>query len=654
MNGLVGRCRLSHFRITCRDGSGFTSELYANGRHQCEIIVEVIKEEINDVGVLEHVALSEQELSSIEIFSISVDGVQALTNGWSCDKVKNIYSKGLWAREWNDRLETDSYDPGPIVQRVYRYIRFSPQGTMNAITVVAHVVLDGQVYITNSGVLEGASFNSSVTIQPIEPFRLYVKDLVLHKHAESNTDFYATVYFWTPPEGVVFFENKGLDRPLKLEYEGDHFQTCYAHVMQGNDSQHKGGVVMDKVGAVMREDIFKPYGWPVYNYHVPTQSRSTTMRAFTARSRSLKVDESEDSHSTWSLIDNFGNQQQFIMETAGPGYDSLRIIDKGPHIRVAKFSIRLPGDEPLTRALYANGRHQCKVDILILVEEEQADGTFMPVELTEAQRRSVTVTRYSQNPNEPLPAGWSCDQETGVYDFGLWSGFGEVESKNVVLEYHSESAVPMQENIPRYMRCESTVGREPQRFMAKVMIDGVAYVTNPISGVGDSSIEIFPTDPYKIRANDLVLHRDANAGSHYYYDADVLYYNMPRGLRILKNRGFDNPLKVKWEGDAFQTAFSQKISNGYTCCKAGVVMRKDVPGLQLRIEDVCRAYPLNLQIKFNERDTVFRVVRLWIKADLGEGDTNSVFHVWDNYGCQHSFRLGKTESGREVELIDYF
>lgn len=643
--------RLSHFRVTCPDGSNFTDNLYANGRHQCEVVIEVIKECPNRIGVWERTELTDEEIESIRVVSFFSEDGGFLPSGWSCDERKNIYSEGLWEGDKKVELKPTDYNPGPLVQRVSRYLRFSSQGSMESVRLVACMVLNGQVYKAKS-LAEDSGFDSSVTLQPVVPFRLSVKDLVEYKHAAvSDTTFYATVYYWTPPAGVVFVPQEGLDRPLDMDYEGDHFQTGYAYAKQGNNTPHKGGVVVNKENSpVMRSDIFKPYGVPVYNHYVRTDMRPTIMRAITARSLALKVDVTHDSNSTWSLIDNFGNLHQFVLESAGANYEGLRIKDKGPNLNLTYFKIKLPNNQTWTDALYSNGRHQCKVQVEVILEREGAG----PVPLTAEQRASVTITRYSTNVHEVLPPGWSCDVEKNMFDTGRWVRDGIMEDEQRNIGPDDNGSVPFSEIIDRYMRFDSTTPIETQKFMARIIIDGVVYTTNPISTPGGSSIDILPIRPYRLSVRDLTVYHDFDAQHDANSDADVFYYNPPAGLRIVSTMGLDNPLQVNDEGDYFQTSFSQKINrDGYRYCKAGVVLQKDVPGLKLRTHDVQRnANFLNPYIEYNVVSTIFRVVKIWTKNPIVEGDTKSTLRVWDNFGCEHRFFIEKADSGRSLELRD--
>lgn len=654
----VDKCRISHLKVVCPDGTDFTNKLYANGRHQCEVVVEVIKERINDFGEWERIELSKQELASVSIVAFSSEGVQALPSGWKCDEVKNIYCKGLWTREKNGDPEPDSYVSPPLVQRVYRYLSFSSQGDMSAVAVIAHMILDHRVYLSKT-LEEGGCFNSFVTIQPVTPFRLSVKDLTVDvDYAVSQTEFHARVIYWTPPQGVVFVENQGLDRPLGMEYEGDHFQTCYAYTKIGNSSPHKAGVVTKAVGAIMREDIFKPYGSSMYNYYVRTGYRPTIMRAFTAYSLYLKVDRVENSQSTWSLIDNFGNLQEFIMDSAGSGStDGVLLRDKGPDTRLITFEIRLPSGQQISRELYANGRHQCKVEVLVSVEHKQAGGGYLPGELTAAERDSVTVTRYSANIYEPLPPGWSCDKQKNIYDTGLWPATLEDEGIEESVLTDERSSIGRIELVDRYMRLESNFPIQEVRFMASININGVTYTTN--YSVGDqqfnSYVYIRAERAYAgLHVAQLVQYVDYSAYTDDKCDVDVYYWTPPSGLRFLVNRGLDTHLFPPAEGLNFRTSYNKRNAQ-QSFYKAGVVVNKDVVNPSVLLADIFTAPPGAYQktVRFDQRPTIMRAVRCRGNYNVTlDADSRTKWRLWDNFGCEHVYGFEQADGGNIIRLIE--
>ncbi|AZF19846.1 hypothetical protein [Pseudomonas sp. R3-52-08] len=651
--------RLSHFRVTCPDGSEFTNKLYANGRHQSEVVVEVIKECQINAGVWQRTELTNEEIASVRVAPFFSDDGQSLPSGWRCDDKKNIYSEGLWEREQKVGSEPDAYNPGTVVQRVSRYLRFSSQeGPLDAVTFVAYMVVDSQVYTTRLSA-ENSCFDSSVTLQPIMPFRLSVSDLIEYRHnAVSAPDFYATVYYWTPPAGVVFVAQEGLDRPLNMQYEGDHFQTSYAYAKQGDGTPHKGGVVVNKEKSpVMREDVFKPYGYPVYNYHVPVDIRPTIMRAILVRSLALKVDVTRDSNSAWSLMDNFGNIHRFSLVPNADYFLRLEDYEFRPETNIRNFKIIFPDGLPTSNALYANGRHQCKVLIEATKEEYLPDGTWRAVPLTRAECNSATVTLYSVNDGQALPSGWSCDTSKNIYDSGLWTRGSEKNDPEKLAGMDYAGPGPLVEIIDRYMRVDPSRPIEPMRFMARIVVDGKVYTTYHSSG--GEYVTITPTRPYTVKAAELISFPDLDAYNDEIADCDIYYWLLPSTLRFLVNKGLDRPLSMDNEGDYFTTCWSTYHSAVKRYLKAGVLVTKDSPELRIRMKDVHRHIygggdGTNPYIPFNKHNTMMRAVRLQVKnTTFTTGDTHTPWRLWDNHGCEHVYRLEMHENGTRILLKDF-
>jgi hypothetical protein len=659
MTEAINLSRLSHFRITCPDGSDFSDRLYANGRHQSEIVVEIVKECQNKAGVWEYTKLTDEEVASVRVAPFFSEDGKSLPSGWSCDERKNAYSEGLWERDKGVETKADHYNPGSLVQRVSRYLRFSSQGAMDSVRFVAYMILNSQVYTTKVSA-EDSGFSSSVTLQPVAPFRLWVKDLVEYiHHAVSASDFYATVYYWTPPAGVVFVAQQGLDRPLDMQYEGDHFQTSYAYAKEGNYSTHKGGVVVDKDNStVMREDIFKSYGPPVYNYPVWTNIRPTIMRAITAKSIALKIDVTRDSNSPWSLMDNFGNIHRFCLVPNGAGGGlHLEDYEFRPETHITDFKIIFPDGLPTSNALYANGRHQCKVLIEGTKEEQTEDGNWRAVPLTLAERDSATVTLYSVNDDQALPSGWSCDMSKNIYDTGLWVRGSEKNDPEKLVGVDYAGPGPLVETIDRYMRVDPSRPIESMRFMARIVVGGTVYTTYKTQG--GAYVTLTPTRPYTVKAAELTAFPDLNAYSDGTADCDVYYWLLPSPLRFLVNKGLDRPLPVANEGVSFATSWSRSYSSTETrYCKAGILIAKDGPEYRIRMRDVHRNIysggdGANPYIPFSKHNTMMRAVRLMAKTTFTTGNTNTPWRLWDNYGCEHVYRLDTEGNGAYIVLKDF-
>lgn len=88
----ASKCRLSKFSISRPANTQAANGLYANGRHQCEVLIDVVKE-ISGVGdEWVRVRLTDEERASVTVVECSEHGNQTLTPGWSCD-VEKINSR---------------------------------------------------------------------------------------------------------------------------------------------------------------------------------------------------------------------------------------------------------------------------------------------------------------------------------------------------------------------------------------------------------------------------------------------------------------------------------------------------------------------------------------------------------------------------------
>lgn len=646
--------RLTHFRITCADGTAVTNELYANGRHQCKLIVEVLKEGRSKSGVWSRVALTAQERASVKIVASNFD--QVLPVGWACDNRKNSYDLGL--RKLDALLEVvpEQQTPAAIdsnIEHVKRFMRFERVDTIEPVNFVAEISLGGQAYTTNISTSDRI-FDSSVCIQPMLAPRLEVADLQwgLDGEAYEAGGAHVKVYYWTPPAGFSFFENKGLDKPLELVHEGDSSQTSYV-VKLSNGLWGRSCTLINKdsINApVYMNDIYKGFNLPEPNPKVRFNKYRTIMRALDVRGGMPSL-VNKDSGSVWRLLDNFGSEHGFKI-TSGAGYE-LTLVDLPRAVRVRDFKIKLVGDEVYTNELYANGLQQCKVFIYLRLEEEYEKDKWRQIALTNAQRASVTVASYSANPNEALAAGWRCDTQKNIYDSGLWrSGVDEQEVVEVPVQTVAGSG-PFTEVIERYMRFDRNIApTQVQRFMARVVVGGQVYTTNS-NGVDNSSVSIFPTIPYLLRVQDLEAIHDGSAQHDSSTDVDVAYYRIRGGLRIVSHTGLEKPMNVILEGDHFQTSFLQAINkDGYKYCKAGIVVRKDAPGAELRVNDIHKGVNgSNPPVRYNLGSTMFCTVKMWFKVYLGvAGDNKCRWHLRDNYGCEHVFFIVKEESGLKSGL----
>ncbi|WPN99304.1 hypothetical protein [Pseudomonas sp. MUP55] len=661
--------KLVGFTIRTPDGSNSTNELYANGVHQCHVIIDIAKQTSSDEGVWTNLVLTEEERASVTVFEWSTQVRPALPQGWSCDEHKNIYSLGLWQRKPSESTG-DGYSEFVMSaqsESVSRYLRCDPDAPAGPKILMAQVVIDGHVYTTN-GYPGSASFKSHIIVDPVRPLNLGVRDLDAYVDEAAfklvaSPDYFTDVdvYYWVPPSGLHFIANKGLDDPVDLVEGGRDFQ-CFATygIIAGTSLSGMVGTLINKDSVDMPVDVREVYQTlslpaqypPVVFNKYPTIMRALRLYAF----QNVPVLESRGD---WHLVDNFGNEHKFLLEAEkGLGGVILRDAVAPPRFRVIHFEIILPGGQSSTNALYANGRHQCKVLIEVVVEQETSEGGWEVARLTAEERESLVVTLYSSNINQPLPDGWHCDKQKNQYDAGLRGQVADERVMRLGVDGAGENTVLHKEVIERYMRFDSGRAVEPNRFMAKNVIAGVTYTTN--SSVGDipfdTSVYIAPVRPYVLKVADLNLYVDTAAYDDDYAAVDVYYWSPKDNLRFLVSLGFDELLPVPGEGEIFQTSFSRDRSSYVRRgVKFGIVTNRNTPGVNIPVVGIYRWHPAggNNIVRFDQVSTIMRAV--WMSTTVSlqyDGDSRSKWRLWDNYGCEQVFWLQSRENEYSLELRD--
>jgi hypothetical protein len=664
----ASNCRLSGFSIRRPAKTEAANGLYANGRHQCEVIIDVVKETCGPDGEWIAVPLTDEERASVTVVEWSEHDTQTLTPGWRCDEQRNEFALGLWRgappQEQQNTEEVIEWDECPEGERISRYLRCDPDAPIGPAVFMARVVIDGGVYTTH-GSTNGVAFESAVTISSVAPLELDVAELELYMDVSAYTsdNTFRTnvhVYYWTPPKGMHFVKNMGFDNPLGIPGEGKDFKSTFIHRNPLESDINKAGTFINKDdpnSLLYLDEIQEGLPVPSPNPLVRFNERPTIMRA--VRLKSKLVADDRDTKSAWRLLDNYGTEQKFFLGPSGsslPGLPYLYLTGTlaPPPIKVAHFRIMLPNGGVSTNELYANGRHQCKVVVEIAVEQMQPDGSWARIRLTDEQRDSLTVTRYSQNVNEPLPRGWSCDNEKNIYDTGLWHVGAEEAGLDKSADLEVGHSKAQMEVVDRYMRLESNIPIEEVRFMAAVTVGEVRYTTNYASEdvSFNSYVNIRAVMPYRLSVGQLLAYADLDAYRNKYCDIDVYYWTPPTGLRFLVNRGLDKPMSTPTEGWNFRTSYYRN-NNRRSIYKAGVVLNKDVVNPRVLVGDIHSAVPNGPQevVRFNQRQTIMRAVRFTGQYNSTlDGDSNSLWSLWDNYGCEHRFRLAQSDKGNVIDL----
>lgn len=644
--------KLAHFNVRFADGTDYTDALYANGHHQLEIVVEVIKEVVGRFNTWGNVPLTDSERASVEIVPVPTASDESKAVGWICDTEKNKYDPGLWNRTGEDLSERvpRSVVADPRIEIVKRYIRVEENASLEPMQFMATIILDGES-VTNSYSEWPTDFQSSVFVAPVLPPELLSTELtetVDYNAFNVVNKLDVDVYYWSGVNGLRFVDNYGLIEPLFVPNEGLMFQTSY-----GFSGIFKGGVFKNPAALYWYLDTvhqqlpdIEPGSNPVIrriNASIMCAAKLTT---------TIPELPHLDSKSNWRLRDNFGTLHIFKIVPYESG-NRLSIVPVPLKRKVHFFRITLPNGQDSTNALYANSRHQCKVSIEVAVERETGDGGWEAVPLTPEEKASVTVTAYSADVNQPLPLGWACDTNKNIYEIGLWERSAEPAGEQGP-QRHADSPASI-EVIDRYMRLLAGSSVESRRFMAKIVVGGKVYTTNFKDGSSDfnSWLHISPQRPYRVKVADLRQTRDDPFWDGVWkIDIDVYYWLPPSGLRFISQSGLDAPLQVSHEGDYFHTSFCQRSGRVYR--KVGVVVSKNIPGLRLRYNDIHRDAPGhwdNPYIEFNRVNTIMRAVWFSTERPISQGNAGTPWRLIDNYGCEHSFVI--REDWNTILLADY-
>lgn len=536
--------RLLSFSIRRPNRTNRANGLYANGNHQCEVIIDIVKQLRAADGTWVVALLTDEERSSVAVVEWSEQHNEKLPRGWSCDTQKNRYDIGLWAKESDNEYSKNTvteFASHPQAESVIRYLRCDLDVAVGPVRFMARIVIDGKVYTTHFS-QGGSAFESSVTLVPEQPFYLDVRDLEDYEDngayfaSSSNAVVMAAVYYWQPPEGVFFLENRGIAEPINLPGDGAAFDSSLSRTVEGwVGLSYKAGTLTNKneIGQTLEiGELHQGLGVPDEHALVRFNERPTIMRAIRVVSNLFVFPECYERRS-WRLLDNFGTEHTFTLEGDSQGNLYLRNASEVGSYYLEHFEIMLPNGQTLTDALYSNGRHQCQVEVEVIMMQLRPDGSTVQAKLTDAQRNSLTLTRFSLNDHEPLPSGWSCDKGKNIYDLGLRSAGAEAVRETATSKRQNAMGPP-KEVVNRYLRVNAGTPHERVRFMAVIDVDGVRYTTNydhdDISFISYVTIGFVP--PYRLWVSDLIQYEDHDAYEDFF--AKLMYIIGPLG----RGRGF--------------------------------------------------------------------------------------------------------------------
>ncbi|WP_039055444.1 hypothetical protein [Enterobacter sp. Bisph1] len=89
------------------------------------------------------------------------------------------------------------------------------------------------------------------------------------------------------------------------------------------------------------------------------------------------------------------------------------------NIQITHFSI-----QSLSERFYANGNHQCHVQVMVMKQGMNAQHQFVRVPLTQQERNSIAVANFSSSLNYdalPMPNNWASSRTRNEFDLGMIS-----------------------------------------------------------------------------------------------------------------------------------------------------------------------------------------------------------------------------------------
>ena len=627
-----------------------TDALYANGNHQCKLVIRIIRQISDDGGTWQDAPLSATEKSSLVVLPCAGELRPQQAKGWYCDLEANQYQQGLWRRNASPdtTAASSATDPGtpPSAEQFYRYMRFnSSEASKQPAQFMASVTLDDGTQYSTQMDNGTATFASSVTISPQSCHVLSVQELTLSvQRAFAGVSGSAEVdtYYWTLPNGLRIIEER-------FSGEGQSTaQLVYAYSIRDGNKFRIGMAIRRGVTYLYLNQI-DPYLWPQYNGGFAVTNSDSMLRA--ARYQCVAAYTNNNSHYDnslfWTITDNFGCASTFILRAnpADKG-STLQLLDVPRYLSNFHIGLVASGGS-VTDALYANGRQQCKVFIKVQKEILRDGFSWGPALLSDSEKASITIRPYS---NELMPnqaPGWSCDTEANQYDEGLWRGTGSVGLTG------SSDTKAASKNIPadiiyRYMRFNGKQARiQPTRFMACITLDdGTKYSTH-MQQEGEpeieSSIIITPQNPYSLRVNDLAHERQDAYNGPNSVDVDVNYWTLPAGLRIMEESfSGENSSSSKLVYVYYLTVSSNDL-------RRGMAIRCTVTSLNLN--DISSSYA-NAEIPLINGDCLLRAARYSGGGSTTNYTSLTCWTIVDNYGCESRFVLDNNGDGNTLSLLN--
>ena len=658
--------RLTLFQIGIPGSAANTTDaLYANGNHQCKVVIRILKQTSVDGAAWQAALLSEGEKSSLTVLPYANELRPQQAKGWYCDVNANQYAQGLWRRDGLHEAPAPNEaeaETGAAAETVFRYLRFNgKEASRQPARFIASIILDDGTQYSTRMDNGSVTFDSSVTIHPQECHALSVNDMTRSVQNVVNLRLYGVIvntYYWILPDGLTIveegFAGAGATSP-KLEY---------AYAMTSSGYFNMGMAIRPSVTELILGEIDGKIDYGIYYRiwltQVPLINSASMMRAacYICRTRLTTNDSNYNNSLLWTITDNYGCSNQFILKggPAAQGF-TLRLLDFvfRRMMTLTEFQIGFVATAAsATDALYANGKQQCKVFIKILKKISGDGYNWRTTGLSEYEKASLTVLPYSNELRPAQASGWYCDTEPNKYDEGLWRGTGSVGLTGSSETMAAGTNTPT-EVIYRYMRFDGKEARiQPTRFMASITLDDGTQYSTHLQKEGEPAIEssiiITPQSPYSLRVNDLT-HTRQDAFTNADVEVDTYYWSLPGGLRILGE---------SYSGQGYEDsnmAYAYNIVDG-SRVRIGVAIKVDVTSLTLGNIDSGLKSNQSAQVPLIDSNSMLRGLRYSCNASAtnNRSSYNSLTYwiITDNYGCQSTFVLKANDSdnGNTLELLN--
>lgn len=222
---------MSEIKLTTFDIQALDEQCYANGNQQCQVLVNVKKEQYNDAtGLWETLPLTSSEIASVAVVRFSSDINETnMPDSWFCDTTRNEYDQGTFSMASLKAAARGAKAPAEPAhmnrvslssstsESIQRYIRSS---RVESQKLMARMQLDtGKVYTTNMSDGDD-NFHSSIILTATTPLAIDV-DQLQHRqetvqdqiYDDFNPDLHqkVTMDYWSLPAGLSILSGPSVD-----------------------------------------------------------------------------------------------------------------------------------------------------------------------------------------------------------------------------------------------------------------------------------------------------------------------------------------------------------------------------------------------------------------------------------------------------------